>query len=92
MTIKELLSKLNLNVTVNENAPKDVLTIDLKNSDEYARVYTRLENTELLELDEASVTMSEHSTILEYYNEEFNVTLESDFDSDVYKLVIERIK
>jgi hypothetical protein len=67
----------------------DVFTIILKDSDEYAKIYTLLDNSDLVKLDGEDVDISENNSILIYYNDDFTLTLSADLDNDDYNLTIE---
>ena len=65
--------------------------VDLDDSEEYGKVYTILDNSDTVEEmeDESQVTI--HSSNIVYTNDEFQLTLLSDFDSDQYKLIVRKL-
>lgn len=65
--------------------------VDLDDSEEYGKVYTILDNSDIVEEmeDESQVTI--HSSNIVYTNDEFQLTLLSDFDSDQYKLIVRKL-
>ena len=68
-----------------------ILTIHLENSNEYSQVYSKLDKLENINLDSEKTIMTEHSSILNYYTDEFDIKLEADFDNDTYRLIVEEI-
>lgn len=86
--MKEFLVKLGI---TQEPVEKDGnFVIDLYDSDEYARVYSKLDKSDLIEEDpEASQVTLENSSI-QYISEDdkYTLTLNADFDGDVYTLVV----
>lgn len=87
MSLNDIRVKLGLPEGVESNGE---YTISLANSDDYARMYTKLDKNEDLFLDDENVgVISEHSSILNFVgNEGYSVSLEANFDSDTYKVVI----
>ena len=86
MEIKEFLQALGLDVEPNERDGK--YTIELDNSDEFASLYAKLGKNENLDL--VNLDMDEDGTTATYMADDFDVTLTSDYDNDVYELIIER--
>lgn len=86
--MKEFLVKLGI---TQDPVEKDGnFVIDLYDSDEYARVYSKLDKSDLIEEDpEASQVTLENSSI-QYISEDdkYTLTLNADFDGDVYTLVV----
>lgn len=95
MTIKELLKKLN--ITQNPSYDDNAAVINLSGSDEYARVYSSLENLEEIEIipedtvmDTDDVKLSYQTTGLKEDNSpDYSITLSGDLDNNVYQLKIE---
>lgn len=68
----------------------DVPTIFLDNSDEFAKVYTSLTESEEVKLESESVVISSDIASLRYSNNDFIITLSADLSRrDIYKLTIE---
>lgn len=68
-----------------------IYSVKLKDSDEYSKYYTKLDSSDLVDLDSGTMIMSEHNNIMHYVGDEFVVTLKANFDADDYALDIERI-
>ena len=63
------------------------IVYDLKNSDNFLKMYTNL--TELdLDLDGENVVMNEDEMIFNYLNDDYDVNLEADYEKDKYILEI----
>ena len=86
MEIQELATKLGFDTGV-MNGDKFVIT--LKDSDEYAKAYTKLDASELTEFDGDASLTSEHNGEMNYVADGFDITLSGDFDKDIYSVVIE---
>lgn len=67
----------------------DVHTVFLDDSDEYAKVYTSLTESEEVKLESESVVISSDIASLRYSNNDFIITLSADLGRDIYKLTIE---
>lgn len=87
MEIQEFVKELGLDKEV--VADKGVPTVFLENSDEYAKAYTLLTQTELVTLLPESVIINQDIASLKCVGDEFEVTLSADLTRDIYKLVIE---
>lgn len=65
--------------------------IDLEDSNEFGKMYTKLDNSDLVEQNpEMSLLTAENSSI-SYLSEFFDIQLISDFLGDNYKLVFKEI-
>lgn len=65
--------------------------IDIEDSDEYGKIYSRLDKCEDLIEDEDSSTITVHTSNIVFESDEFQFTLIADFDQDTYKLVCKEI-
>lgn len=93
MKIKELLSELGINNVVGSYS-KDGKSyiIDIDNSNEYNRYYSRLTRSDLLEEDEDSSTLNIKNSNQIFIGDDFQVSLQAEWDDDRYKLVIKEIR
>lgn len=88
MSAEELALKLNLD-RKGIYGEDGTYVIDIRNSDEFGRYYSRLDNNEELECVEESTLLTTHNGSLLYrYGDEFQITLIADFDNDEYRAVI----
>lgn len=63
--------------------------LDIEGSDNYGRIYSRLDRSDLLEEDEESSQLTLDTSSLRYENDEYQLTLLADFNEDKYQLVIQ---
>ena len=91
MSIEELLNKLNINLTGNQS--KNSYIIDIPNSDEYGRIYSKLAKSDIVEEYEENQMITEQGSSLMYevIDEDYIINLIADFDSDRYQLIINNI-
>lgn len=66
----------------------DKYIIPLMTSDEYSKMYTLLDKSELVELDTDSTLVTDKVSELLYYGEGFEVKLTANFSDDFYRVVI----
>ena len=62
--------------------------LDIEGSDNYGRIYSRLDNSDLLEEDEESSQLTSDTASTIYTSDKYTITLLADFEQDIYKLVI----
>ncbi len=91
MSVEELLNKLNINLTGNQS--KNSYIIDIPNSDEYGRIYSKLDKSDIVEEYEENQMITEQGSSLMYevIDEDYIINLIADFDSDRYQLIINNI-
>lgn len=87
--MEELLRKLNI-YDKPVKSKDNTYVIDIMDSDDYARYYSKLDKSEELEeLDDSSqITLDNSSIQYESIDGRFNLTLLADFEGDKYSLVI----
>lgn len=90
MKLDELLDALRIS---DENLVKegDKYVIYLNDSDEYQSAYIQLSKSDIVDLDDESTIVTEHSNIMKYLADNFDITLECDFDKDIYKIIFEEV-
>lgn len=87
MEIQEFLMSLNIEKEiVIDNGEQ---TVFLDSSDEYARVYTALTESEEVDLESESVVVSSELISLKFSNNDFVIALSADLTRDIYKVTIE---
>lgn len=62
--------------------------IDIPDSDVYGKYLSRLDRCEYLEEDTESSQITSGPSSIQYSNDDYTITLLSDFDADTYKLTI----
>ena len=65
--------------------------IEIPDSNTYARYYSILEKTDIVEEDEASSQLTLNASSIQYSNELYIITLMSDLEEDIYRLTIKEI-
>ena len=68
----------------------DKYIIPLTNSDEYSKMYTLLDKSELVDLDTSTTLVTDKVSELIYVGDEFIVKLDANFKEDLYRVVISR--
>ena len=68
----------------------DKYIIPLTNSDEYSKVYTILDKSDMVELDTSCTLVTDKVSELQYFNDEFVIKLDANFTDDLYRVVISR--
>lgn len=66
----------------------DRYIINLKNSDEYSKMYTLLDNSTLVGLDPTSTLVTDKVSELVYLSDEYDVKLLANFVDDSYRIII----
>ena len=87
----ELLSKIGINRdgTYSNNGS---YIVDLKDSNDFGRIYSKLENSDDLDLQEDTLLLTIHNSNIEYrYEDEFQLVLKADWDNDSYELVVSEL-
>lgn len=87
MDVDELLSKLNINKEY-EKIDNRTYSITIDNSNEFGKIFTKLDNSNIIESLEDSQLVTNEGTSLIYENEEYLLTLQANFENDIYNLII----
>lgn len=92
MDIKRYLKSINIDKEPVESEPGSFV-IDIIGSQEYGRIFTRLEKSDDLEILEENQVITEQGSSLVYesLSEPLLFTLLADFEGDKYQLVINNI-
>lgn len=91
MTEEEFLQSININIKGNKS-DDGAYVVDLKDSNEYGRIFTRLEKSEELDLLDDNQVITEQGSSLIYESRSYNyiINLIADFDSDQYQLIVNK--
>jgi len=87
MSLDELLRQLNIDKEPVQN-DNGSWTIDLDDSNEYSRYYTKLDKSDLVEEDDEASQVSVETSSIQYVNDDFTLTLLANFETEEYKLII----
>ena len=85
--IKDFVERLNLDI--DGTFTGNQFSANLKNSNEFSRVYNLLSLNNELEIDDSCIATVSVSSF-KFYTDWFEITISANFDNDVYKLIIER--
>lgn len=87
MTIDELLKKLRIEKEPIENS-NGSYTIDLDDSNDYTRFYSRIINSNLFDEDDESSQVGIETSSIQFINDDFTLTLLGNWEVNEYKLII----
>lgn len=86
----ELLRKIGITIP-GYYSNVDTYVIDLDSADEYSKVFSKLDKSDLVdEVEESSVSNVSVSNVM-YTSNNYSLNIIADFDSDTYKLVVHRL-
>ena len=87
--MKELLNKIGI-VQVGYYSNSNTYVIDLEDSNEYNKVFSKLDKSDLVEeVEDSSVSNVSVSNVM-YTSDSYSLNLIADFDNDNYKLVVHK--
>ena len=84
--MEEFLRKLGIDYE-GEYTDDNNYFIELDSDNDYAKVYSILDKTTELEEDEDASQLTVDNASIQYVNDEYTVTLLSDYESDQYALI-----
>lgn len=92
MSVEEYLKSIGISKEV-EQGTDDSYIISIMNSNEFGKIFSKLENAEDLDPleDNQVVTEQGSSLVYESISEPYILNLIADFDNDVYQLVINEV-
>ena len=85
--VLDILRELNINETP-EKIEEGYYAISFKDSNDYGKCYSKLEKSDLVDLDDDSSVVTYESSSLQYEGDGFEITLIADFEADTYKMTI----
>ena len=65
--------------------------VELTDSNDFSRIYSLLEESDIIELDE-NILMTEFLTNIIYVGEKFRLQLVGNYEKDIYKIIVEDLK
>lgn len=87
MNPQEILKKLGIDAEVIEEGSKKVAY--LEDSDEFAKAYTKFDKSDLVDLDPSSVISTEDKSVMIFISDDYDITLEGNYNTDEYKITFE---
>ena len=91
MTAEEF-AKNTLGIDKQGNWYDNTYVVQLEDSNEFARMYSRFDKMNGLDLDPEGIELGTEGSTLVYLADGFDVTLKSDFDEEYYAVEIEEAK
>lgn len=64
------------------------ITLDLKGSEDFMRVYSKLDKEESIYEDEDSTQITYEASSIQFVNDDYTITLLGDLENNTYKLVM----
>ena len=86
--MEEFLKELGIQGTP-QRANNNTYILDIEGSDNYGRIYSKLDRSDLVEENEDASQLTLDTSSLRYENDEYEITLLADFDEDSYQLIIQ---
>lgn len=86
MDVKEFAKAIGLEQDGYQDGAKYI--IELVDSNEFSRVYTLLDKSELLDIQEDATLLTDKVGELIYLSDDYDVKLVGNFISDIYRVVI----
>lgn len=86
--MEEFLQELGIQGTP-QRTNDNTYVLDIEGSDNYGRIYSRLDRSDLVEEDEDASQLTADTDSIRYDSEEYTITLLADFNEDTYQLVIQ---
>lgn len=90
MNAQEFARKLG--ITQEGNYVDDVYVINLKDSNEYSKIYTILDKSDLCDLDVEEISLDVQNSLLVYLADNFDIKLQANFDTNTYSVSFEEAK
>ena len=89
--MKDFLKSIGITQTGYFNNDKNYI-IDIESSDEFNRIFSKLNNNDALEENEDSSVVNLNVSNILYLSEEYSLNLIADFNQNIYKLVVTDLK
>lgn len=89
--MKEFLKSIGITQVGHFNNDKNYI-IDIESSDEFNRIFSKLNNSNALEENEDSSIINLNASNILYLSEEYSLNLIADFNQNIYKLVVTDLK
>lgn len=85
--MEEFLKQLRIDKKA-EKTDDGKLLIELEDSDEYGRIYSKLDKSDLVYEDQDSSQVTFDTSSIQFESDNYLITLLADFEQDTYKLTI----
>lgn len=85
--MEEFLNQLGIGGRFVKKSDGSVI-MDLKDSNDYGKAYSKLNKSELVDEDPDASTITYESSNISFSNDKYIITLVGDFEADIYKVVV----
>lgn len=92
MEINKVITSLELQDKEVEDEDLNTYVITLNDSDEFIQVYATAGKVEGFDLDSENIICTESECVIPYLTDDWDITLNADYDNDVYTVTIEEAK
>lgn len=90
--VQEIINSLGIESLIYDEEVKGTQVVySIKNSGDYSKVYSKLDNSTIADLDFEQLEMDEHHSTLVYLSDDYDITLYANFDDELYTLTLEEI-
>jgi len=90
MTATEFVKSLGIETEGTETDDKSCV-VTLSGSNEFSRIYTKLDKAEDIDLDVDEMIMSPENILMTYLTDDFDIILKADLKNNVYTLEVKEI-
>lgn len=88
--MRQLLAAIGINLPGHYEG--DDYVVDIDNSDMFYRVFSKLDNTDLLDEETESSQVGLDATNVIYSSDDYSINLIANFENDTYSLICKEIK
>lgn len=88
--MKDLLKQLGINL-VGYYTDDGSYVIDIDDSNKWGVIYSKLDNSDLVDLQEESSLLTSDEASQIYLGDEYQLALIADFENELYKLVVSEL-
>lgn len=82
-----------IGITANlQKTDNNTYTMDISNSNAYGKIYSKLDNSDLVEEDIESSQITYNNSSIQFTSDDYLITLLADFNEDTYKLTIKTLE
>ena len=89
--MKDLLRQIGIS-NVGHYAEDGSYVIDIDDSNKWGVIYSKLDNSDLIELQEESSLLTSDNASQIYLSDDYQLALIADFNNDLYKLVVSELE
>ena len=90
MYMEKFLKEIGITQVGHYNSKNNYI-IDIEDSDEYGKIYSKLDKSDLLDENDDSSSITINNSHVVFESDEYQFTLIADFENDTYKLVCKDI-